>query len=230
MLICKIYLGALASLRGIRQLKLVPVVGVVLALGGCRSIEVKPNGRAASDQFLVASCIEGALENLTIGAALKDRKIKVNVSGPGTDKDYIAEVMKSIIIRSGGTINADPKTSPTMILNLMVQSTGSDQEVAKWVLPIPIPSIQTGITLTYIQFFNVSTQVARCHLWAYATDPKENLLFRHEPIFITHHVTNREILGITMGRTSDLRELNRNPGVLSIDKPTPRPEPQAEKK
>lgn len=202
----------------------------LVGLAGCRSIELKPSGRAASDQFLVASCIEGAMEKLEIADRIRGEKLKLNVPGIGNDREYIGAVLKSWVIQSGGVIAEDTKTSPGMILNLMVPAAGSDHEVAKWVLPIPIPvpSAQTGIAFSYIELFKVESEVGRCHLWAYATDPATKMLFRQEPVYIQHYITNREILGFTIGRTSDIRELKRNPGVLSVDAPTERLEPQAE--
>lgn len=218
----------LSFLFGVRAFLVMVASGSSLLLGGCRSIEVKPNGRAASDQFLVSTCVEGAMEKMGFAKDVGGKQIKLNVVGLGNDKEYIAEVLKSYVIHSGGVIAADTKTSPNLILNLMVQSAGSDQEIAKWVFPIAIPSFQSGIGPTYIEFFKVSSQVARCHLWAYATDAESHLLFRQKPAYVQHYVTNREILGFTIGRTSDVNELKRNPGVLSVDAPMERPEPKAE--
>lgn len=212
-----------------RTAPLLTVFACLSILGGCRTFELKPTGRAASDQFLISSCVEGVMEKFTVGPKLSDAVVDLKVVGLGNDREYIAEVLKSWVVQSGGTIAADTKTSPTMILNLMVQSAGSDSEVAKWVfpIPIPVPSFQSGVTMTYLEFFKVSSQIGRCHLWAYATDPATNLLFRQEPVYVQHYITNREVLGFTLGRTSDISELDRNPGVLSVDSASARPEPTA---
>jgi len=177
-------------------------------LCGCSTIEVKPTGRVASDQLLNARTIEDAINSMTFGEVLKKKQISLNIATQGIDSEYLKAVVHSWISRNGGVCVVGDEPAEVE-LNVLVQVAGSDREDSSWSIPIIFPSFQAGLSVTHITFYESITQVARCRLWAYAIDTHRRVIFNQLPIYRTHFLTNSTLFGVSLGRSTDLYELDR---------------------
>jgi len=179
---------------------------------GCSTIQLQPTGRIASDQLLNARAIEDAVYSMSFSDRLRDRPVRLEVITQGIDNDYLISVIRAWVIHHGGCL-APKDTTAEIQLTVLVQVAGTDKEVSKWSIPIVLPSLQTGLSVTSIDLYESLTQVARCRLWAYGTDGNQHRVFTQPPVYASHFLSNREVFGISLGRNSDIYEFGRSHGL-----------------
>ena len=204
------------------------IVFIVLAgllVGGCSTIKLQPSGRPATDQMLSTLSIEDAVNSMSIGKKVKDQRIQLEVMTPGIDVDYLEKVLISWIIRNGGRVVPED-AMPDLVLRILAQSTGSDEEESKVTIPIVLPTLQTGLTTSEITFYRSRVQVARCRLWGYGVSPDGYVKFIQTPVLATHYVANPELLGMSLGKRTDVVELRQRHGTFSLLNSWTRAEPK----
>lgn len=191
------------------------VVLSLLLSSGCSVIPVKPEGRVASDQMLIALAIEDAVASLDLAEHVRGRNVQIQVTGLSRtpeDSAYLAEALRARVRMAGGVVT---ESSCELTLIAMAQAVGSDAGENEWGLPIALPTLRNFAMSTF-KFYQSDAQVARCRLWVYGMDSSGALLFAIPPAHFAHYITNPRVLGMTLGRTSDLRELRRTRGAVRI--------------
>ncbi len=194
----------------------ITVVTILIFLSGCSVIQMKPTGRAASDQMICALAIQDAVESIKIANLVKGKTVRINIGGLANDAEYIAEIVKAYVIRNGAKI-ADSNSASDLDLTMLFQTAGSDNVEKMWSIPIPMPSIQKGITVTRIDLYKNEIQVSRCRLWAYACNKEGKIIYRHNPVYAAHYISSREFLGLSLGKSTDIPELKRQKGIYNLD-------------
>ena len=181
--------------------------GLGILATGCSTIQVIPTGRAASDQMLTAITIEEAVEKLDIDSHLRGKRVRLSVTGLGIDQAYTEEILKAKIRSANGTVAED--CTPDLNLQVIVQTAGSDMERSKWGIPLVLPDLRETLAVTQIDLYKNDIQVSRCRLWAYGMDNDQNILFEHPPVYVAHYVSNPELIGISLGKRSDIDDLEK---------------------
>jgi len=195
-------------------------VGVVVCCAlviGCSTIKVNPVGRAASDQMLNALSIEEAVNAMRSGHHMTGKVVRLEVVSQGIDKEYLESVIQSWILRSGGIMmieDATPAMVPDLTFKVMAQTTGTDKEESAWSLPLALPSFRTGLTIAYIDLYRSDIQVGRCRLWGFGINPEGRLMFTQEPVYGSRYVSNSQLFGLSLGKRSDIPQLEDRNGTL----------------
>lgn len=205
------------------------------ALAGCRTLKPSPTGRSAAEQYLIARTVEDAIMALEVGSRLEGRVLSVEVRAVGGEKDladlpYLREAIRAWARIQGAAFAEDRATSeatapngseeteskvaaeePDLRVEFLVQSLGSDLESSRWEIPIILPTLETGLSVSRISIYRNDVQVSRCHMWAYAMEPDGTVAWRQPAVFSTHYLGERELLGLTLGKRTDLSELKAGP-------------------
>jgi hypothetical protein len=189
---------------------------VAMLLGCGSSLRTNPTGRSASDQMLVASTMRDAVDSLDIDHQLKDKVVELDIQGLGNDQVYLVELFKAKIRLAGGKV-AGGDASPEIKLVVLVQMAGSDNEAAGWSIPIIFPSVGNGLTTTKIDIYSNNLQVGRCRMWAYGLDMSDTVVFEHPPVYAAHYISNPELIGISLGKRTDIPELRSKTGTTLND-------------
>jgi hypothetical protein len=204
----------IAIRRSARALAVLCLGGAGL-LVGCSTFKQGPTGRAASDQFLISACIDDAVDALRAEENLRGRKTLLRLEGFKAEKDsvdeaYLREALRAWIIRNGAVPTDDPEQAE-LRLTALVQSVGSDILESAFRLPLPLPSLQTGLVLADLVLYMNRTQLGRCHLWLYGVDEENRLVFSHPSVSSRHYIRSVELLGFSIGRWTDLKALRSKP-------------------
>lgn len=190
------------------------ILASTIFLTSCGTIVTKPTGRNATDQILSALSIEDSINAMDIGEKVQGKSVKVEVITQGIDKEYIEKNIYAWVRKSKGKLVEDVSTSD-FTLQFFVQASGSDREETRWGIPVAIPSIDNNkLSLSRIDFYQNIKQVGRCRLWAYAYDPSGKFLFEQPPIYSAHNAGKVEILGFTIGKDTDIPELEVIEGTI----------------
>ena len=205
----------------IHRLHRLVVAALPLLLAGCAVIQVKPEGRVASDQLLISLAAEDAVRALDLDAAVADKTVKLTVTHNGsvpTDLAYITQALRARVLHGGGRVWEAGPPRYDLELVAMVQTIGSDIDQSKVSLPVPLPTVGS-ISMSEVAFYEDSKQIARCRLWVFAVDKAGNVLFTHEPVHYAHRVRNPVLLGVTLGKWSDVKELDHTRGRVPVSDP-----------
>lgn len=189
-----------------------------LTFPACSTVKTAPTGRAASDQLLTALTLEDAVYSLAIDEQIRGRTVGLEIVGLGNDISFLRGVLEAKVRLAGGRVVPDDAT-PEVRLITIVQVAGSDLEQANWNVPILLPSINSGITVSKIGFVENDIQIGRCRLWAYGINPEGDVLFQHLPVYAAHFVSNPNVLGVSLGKRSDIPELRERRGTAPVDLP-----------
>jgi hypothetical protein len=185
---------------------------------GCAIVQVKPEGRVASDQLLISLAIEDAVRNLDLKPSVNGKKASLKVVSLGTvtqDVAYVTEAIKIRVSQCGGTVVEEGQA---VQLVAFVETVGSDIDESKVAFPMPLPSV-TSMELSELEFYRDTKQIARCRLSVHTLDAEGNMLRSHGPVHIAHRVKNPVLFGITLGKGTDVKELNGSKGDIPIRKP-----------
>lgn len=195
-----------------------------LPLVGCGAVALSPKGRAATDQYLSSRTIEDALARMEIADRVAGVPVSLDVRGnESADLEYFKSALEAKLRLDGAEIVSAPAegepTPDATVLRVMVQSLGSDTRVGKWEIPVALPTLESVFTVSRLAIWKSESQIARCHFWTFALNSDGEVLYRIPAVSRTHHVTHRELLGITLGRSTDLKELRPNFGIPSLRRP-----------
>lgn len=131
----------------------------------------------------------------------------------GDDRDYLLNIIEHQVKDAKGLVDNE---NPDFIVTAIVEAAGSDNEENKWEIPLNLPTFDGAsgsFTITRFRFYERLTQRARAHIWAYLSKPDGQLVKTHEPVYVTHYLSNSELLGMSLGRRSDLKELTNGKQV-----------------
>ena len=191
-------------------------VTLMLVTSACAVVQVEPQGRVASDQLLVSLATEDTVRALQLRDAVYGKAVRLTVTSIGTvdqDLSYVTEALRARVLQEGGRVVSDD--SEAIELVAMIQTMGSDVDHSSVALPILIPALGS-VTASELAFYSNSKQIARCRMWVYAVDSNGMLTFTHPPIHTAHNVRNPKLLGITLGKYSDVDELDLSKGRIPI--------------
>ena len=181
-------------------------------------MRMKTEGRTATDQLLVAVSIQDALKQLDLQPYVQNKRIFFQVSGHSTEIDYIAQVVPALLLQEGAMLVTKPEEADS-VLTFVVDSAGSDQSTGGWGFPILLPSLTVGFIITTIDLIQTEEQIGLCRLWVFATDAEGQHLFTSDPSHAQHSVKNLKVLGLSLGRTTDVDELRQR--IPLVDIPIP---------
>jgi len=177
---------------------------------GCRSFEIKAEGRSATDQLLIARAIEDAILQFEFGPLLRAERVALTVEGLGNDQEYLTTALTAWVLDQGASIVPPEKT--TYNLHIVAQTLGSDTDSSAWMIPIGVTSISERPQVARLELYASEHQIARCHLWAYASTDGGEIIFKESAVFATHKVSTKRIIGISLGKwatVDTLRHVDR---------------------
>ncbi|MFH1743919.1 MAG: hypothetical protein ABIH23_33355 [bacterium] len=174
---------------------------------------MSPEGRAASDQLLVAASVQDALKQLDLRAHIENRRVSFSVEGHSSEISYIQKVMPAYLMAQGATI-AQEGEEADLILTFVVDTAGADLSTGGFSIPIILPSLSTGLTVTKIDFVQKEIQRGMCRIWVYATETGQAHVFTTDPVHSQNSISNLTIFGVSLGQNSDVEELDEKPPVL----------------
>jgi hypothetical protein len=202
-----------------RQIFMVLVTAAVTLMTGCAVVKVSPQGRVASDQLLISIATEDTVAALQIKDLVEGKAIRLTVTSLGTvqqDLSYVTEALRARILQEGGRVTPDDKQAIDLVA--MIQTIGSDIDRTSIALPVPLPALGS-VAITKLSFYTDSKQVARCRMWLYAIDAEGKLIFTHPPIHTAHRIRNPVLFGFTLGKFSDVKELDHSKGSVPVTEP-----------
>ncbi|HQP98855.1 MAG TPA: hypothetical protein PLY86_10395 [bacterium] len=197
----------------VRQILTVVLLSSVFL--SCGTLQMSREGRSAADQMLTAVSIQDALNQLDLGTYVKEKKVTLTVAGHSSEIPYIEKAVAELLVEQGAVV-VPPDAERDLNLTVVVDSAGSDLGSGGLAIPIPLPSVSTGITISKIDLVQTEEQEGLCRLWVYGTNPDGTHAFTTDPVFARHWVTNLSVLGFSLGHRSDLKEIRDK-----IDVPIP---------
>lgn len=184
-------------------------------LSSCAVVQVGPQGRVASDQLLVSLAVEDAVRLLDLEPVVDQRQVLLKVVSVGSvEKDlaYIREALRARVSQCGGRAVSE---GHDLELVAMVQTIGSDIDRSAVGLPIPLPTVGS-VALSELHFYSDSKQISRCRMTLHAYARDGSGMGGQGPVHVAHRVRNPTLFGVTLGKFTDLKELNHSRGPVPI--------------
>ena len=180
---------------------------------GCTTLKMKTEGRSASDQLLVAVSVQEALRQLDLRPHIENKRVFFTVEGHSSEIAYIQKVIPAHLMAQGATVE-EKSEEADLILTFVVDTAGADLSTGGFSIPIILPSLSTGLTVTTIDFVQKEIQRGMCRVWVYATEAQQAHAFTSDPVSSQNSISNLTILGVSLGQRSEIKELDEKPPVF----------------
>jgi hypothetical protein len=167
----------------------------LLLLGGCSTIDSRISGRTATEQYLITSAIDRAVDGVKWDSIV-GRRVFVEIVGVQvTEFDYMHKEIDRVLLVHGAQPVEDLETA-NVRLTVMVQAVGTDIWLSNFGVPLllaanPATSGFSGITL-----YQSNLQEGYCRLQFYATNPRTGEMnFRSDPVHGDSYFKTQSFLG-----------------------------------
>ena len=175
----------------------------LLVLVGCGTLQMQPKGRSGTEQLMSALSIQYAMNQLQLEPILSEKKVSYSVTGHSEELEYLNEIIPAYIHRWNAR---QDREDPDINLTFVVDAAGTDTAKGGLAVPIILPSLTNGITLSQIDVGTVTEQWNTCRLWVYASDQEGNVVYISEPAYEGLWIKNFNLLGLSVGRTKNFSE------------------------
>lgn len=178
---------------------------LMVSVSGCGTLNMQPSGRSGTEQLMSAISIQESLNQLNLKQFISGKTVTFTVTGHSDEIDYITKIIPSYLSRWEAKPVLD-NASPDLSLTFVVDAAGTDIAKGGLALPIILPSLTNGITLSQIDVGTVTEQWNTCRLWVYITNPNGNVVYISDPAYEGLWIKNFNLLGLSLGRTKNFDE------------------------
>ncbi len=172
-------------------------------VSGCGTPQIQPKSRSGMDQLMSSLSLQNALNELEIEQIVAEKQVSFLVTGHSEEIDYLAEIIPAYLHKWNAT---HVQENPDIHLTFIIDASGSDTAKGGLALPIPLPSITTGITITQIDIGTVTEQWNTNRLWVYAANHEGQVVYSSDPAYDSLWIKNFNLFGLSVGRVKNFDE------------------------
>lgn len=177
----------------------------MLFVFGCGTLNMQPRGRSGTEQLMSAISIQKSLIQLDLENVIHGKSVSYTVVGHSEEIDYVKEILPAYISRWNAK-HLIGDASPDLSLTFVVDAAGSDVAKGGLALPVILPSLTNGITLSQIDIGTVTEQWNTSRIWVYVTNQNGNVIYTSDPAYEGLWIKNFNLFGLSIGRTKNFTE------------------------
>lgn len=179
------------------------IIPFLILLTSCASTVPKPTGRAGSDQYLVTNTIRDAVDQIA-HRPLDSVKVEVVFPEGAVDVAWFGDHIETKLRALG--LTPDPEAADSVTVEVMML--GSDQIESRIDIPLGIPDFDPSndFTVTRLSIYRKTKQVARCR-FRVVWEMDGKVWSENDEIGAEHYLIERELFGVSLGQTTDLKAL-----------------------
>lgn len=178
---------------------------ILLLIEGCGTLNMQPRGRSGTEQLMSAISIQKSLIQLDLENVIHGKSVSYTVVGHSEEIDYVNEILPAYISRWNATPSIGD-ASPDLSLTFVVDAAGSDVAKGGLALPIILPSLTNGITLSQIDIGTVTEQWNTSRIWVYVTNQNGHVIYTSDPAYVGLWIKNFNLFGLSIGRAKNFSE------------------------
>ncbi len=150
-------------------------------LSGCATINSQISGRTATEQYLVTSSIERAIDQVE-WSRLSGQKVFIEINGVQiTEHPYIKKIIEQQLVKESSFPVSDIGDAD-IELTANVKSVGTDIWASNFGIPILFANaVTTPYNLSGISIYNSNLQEGYCRIEFFAEDPETLTPIWHSP-------------------------------------------------
>ena len=172
--------------RGLCVTQCLVVALAAVFLAGCGTVRETYPGRTATEQLLISTAADRAIDNLAL-AEVNGKKIFLDVSklesNQGNDKHYVIERLSKAVLDNGGALVAKAEDSQ-VVLEVASGALSIDRRDFAFGIPsVPIPIPQVGTASTpEVNLFKIVFNHGKAKFLINAVDPTTRVKLWEVPI------------------------------------------------
>lgn len=167
---------------------------------GCGTLQMKPEGRSGMDQLMAALSLQNALNELDIQYVIGGKAVSYTVTGHSDEIEYVNEIIPAYLSKWDAFLDQE---NAEIHLTFVIDAAGADTAKGGLALPIPLPSITTGITLTQIDIGTITEQWSTSRMWVYAANLDGQVVYSSDPAYDSLWIKNFNLFGLSIGRVKN---------------------------